>query len=165
MRVVSLNSIPAQPTKGSIGLVDLIPDGDRGPTFGNASSGGISLGKIAGFWTAPYDGIITAVTLSVDQGGVTVRFYRRRGSRGGVPSSGDIINRHGYTVMAPATGGAHRVFTNLTDFLDVNVFKGDVFTTEIVNLFDPKPTDVGGNILVQQTGGEMPSGVETLELG
>jgi hypothetical protein len=143
MRVVSLNSIPARPTKGAIGLVDLIPDGDRGPTFGNASGVGIGLGKIAGFWTAPYDGIITAVTLSVDRGGATVRFYRRRGSRGGIPGLNDIINRNGYTIMAP-------------DFLDVNVLKGDIFTTEVIALFDPVPTDIGGNILVQQTDGSMP---------
>jgi hypothetical protein len=156
MQILSLSNVPV---KGSpVGLFNLIPDGDRGPTFGKAQSTGILFpGKIAGFWTAPYDGIITAVYLSVDQGGVTVQFRRRRGSLGGIPVSEDVINVNGYTIIAPATGGAHQVFTNLTDFTDVNVIKGDVFTTEIVELFYPKPTDVAGNLLVSQTTGELPA--------
>lgn len=155
MEVVSLNAVPG---KGfPVGVVGLIPEGDRGPTYGKSQASGIpAAGKIAGFWTAPYDGRITAVYMSVDQGGVTIRFRRRRNYKKGNPTTEDIINRNGYTILAPATGGAHKTFANLSDFLDINVIKGDVFTTEIVELFDPAPTDVAGNLLVIQTDGSMP---------
>jgi hypothetical protein len=165
MRIVSLNSVPQKTTRGVIGITDLIPSGDRGPTFGKSSESSISeTGKIGGFWTAPYDGIITAVTMSIDQGGATIVFRRKRGARGGIPGSEDVINKNGYTIGKPGGGGVHKVFTNLSDLTDVNVFKGDVFTTEIVDLFDPKPTDIGGNILVTQTDGSMPGAVESIRI-
>lgn len=165
MRIVSLNSVPQKATRNTIGIADLIPVGDRGPTFGKSSTAGITdTGKVGGFWTAPYDGIITAVTVSVDQGGATVMFRRKRGARGQIPGSEDVINKRGFTIGGPDGGGKHKVFSNMSDFIDVNVFKGDIFTTEIVELFDPKPTDVGGNILVTQTDGSMPSHVDSIKI-
>lgn len=159
MKVIALGNIPKQGSP--IGMMTLIPDGDRGPTFGAANTSGISASKVAGFWTSPYNGIITAVYISVDQGGVRIGFRRKRTGIAGIPEI--MINSNGYTLFAE-TGGANKVFTNLTDFIDVNVLKGDVFTTEILEVFEPFPSDVGGNILVQQTDGSLSENVQTISL-
>src|SRR5580765_5781180 len=96
MQIAAFSAIQS---KGApIGLRDLFPVGDRGLTFGKSQSSGILFpGKIAGFWTAPYDGVITAVYLSTDQGGYTVQFRRKRGGHS-IPSEDDVISRNGYTI-------------------------------------------------------------------
>jgi hypothetical protein len=137
--LIPFNSVPA---KGDpIGLIPLTI-GDRGLTFGRALIEGIQIGKVPGYWTCPYDGIITGVILNTDQGGYTIKFWKATGH---TPTVADSINKIGYTISPPQT---HVEFSIVTDFTTINVSAGDTFAEEIVALTDPAPTDIAGNIVI-----------------
>jgi hypothetical protein len=139
--LIPFNSIPA---KGDpIGLIQLII-GDRGLTFGRSLTGGVVLGKVPGYWTCPYDGIITGVILSTNQGGFTMKFWKAPGR---IPTAADSINRVGYTIAPPDT---NKQFPILNDFTTISVAAGDTFAEEIIAITDPTPTDIAGNIVISK---------------
>jgi hypothetical protein len=134
----------AIPKKGNpIGLLPLTA-GDRGLNFARSLTGGIQLGKVPGYWTIPYAGFITAVILNTDQGGFKIRFWKASGH---APTDADVISKDGYTIQPPQT---HQEFFDLSDFTTITVNTGDTFAAEIMQIIEPTPLDISGNVVVFQ---------------
>jgi len=139
--LIPFASIPA---KGNpIGLLPLNA-GDRGLNFARSLQGGIVLGKVPGYWTIPYDGIITAVVLNTNQGGYRMKFWKASGR---IPTAADSINKNGYAIGPPDT---HKQFFDLSDFITIYNSAGDTFAAEIVDITEPTPTDIAGNVVIMQ---------------
>lgn len=146
MELVKFQNLPA---KGSpVGLVQMetvIVQGDRGLNFGRARQSGIQIGRIPGYWTCPYTGIITGIYLNTDQGGYRVKFWK---SSIGIPTVADSINQNGVSISDPLN---HAEIFNLTDFIEVDVVIGDTFAVEIVEVSPlHTPTDISGSLLLRK---------------
>lgn len=140
--LVPYDSIPVH--GDPVGLISLLA-GTRGPNFARGMQEGIVVGKVPGYWSSPYPGIITAVILNTNQGGYTVKFWKAKAGR--TPTANDSISKNGYTINPPST---NITIFDLSDFTTLTVATGDTFASEIVAVTDPPPTDVAGNVVVFQ---------------
>lgn len=98
-------------------------------TLGFTIDGGgsaISTGKVKGFFTCPYAGTISAWSIVVDTGTVTVKVWKIATGTA-KPTSANSINTSG---VALSTGTAIRS-TTLTDFTTTTVTAGDIFAYNI----------------------------------
>lgn len=86
----------------------------------------ISTGKVKGFFTCPYAGAITAWSIVVDTGTVTVKVWKIVTGTA-KPTSANSINTSG---VAISSGTAIRS-TTLTDFTTTTVSAGDIFAYNI----------------------------------
>jgi hypothetical protein len=147
VKLIRFADIPAKgnPT-GLTQLLLLSPTGDRGLTFGRSLEGGVPLGKIPGYWTCPYNGIISAVFLNTDRGGYTIRVWKSLTARS--PIADDRINTYGYSIYGPLT---HMEHYDMSDFTMLDVIPGDTFAVEVTWVSSPPPTDIAGNVVILKT--------------
>jgi hypothetical protein len=101
----------------------------RGVAFGSAKLGGISTGKLNGYFTIPFNGTITGWTLNVDTGTVTVKFWKKAAGTA-VPTVADNINTSGVSLSS----GTHVRSTTVTDFTTTAVSAGDIIAVNITAL-------------------------------
>ena len=143
MQLVKFEDIPTKGYPLGMQLMSqLAPTGDRGLNFGRSRESGISIGKIPGYWTCPYNGTITAVYLNTNQGGYRVKFWKNTTR---VPAEDDSINHDGIRISEPST---HVEIFNLSDFLALDVLAGDTLAVEIVDVDFPVPNDISGSLLI-----------------
>lgn len=100
----------------------------RGFGFGASRSAGIAAGKLKGYFTCPYNGLITGWWLAIDNGEITVRFWKKAGAK---PSTADNINTAGISLSG---GALYLRSTSVADFTAVTVLAGDVFAVEVVSV-------------------------------
>jgi hypothetical protein len=144
VKLVKYADIPVKGNPvGMTKLPKLVPDGDRGLTFGRSLEDGVPLGKIPGYWTCPYNGKITAVFLNTDVGGYTMRVWKNITGKSPTPS--DSINVNGFSIASPLT---HKEFFDMSDFMVLDVNVGDTFAVEITRVSYPPPTDIAGNVVI-----------------
>jgi hypothetical protein len=101
----------------------------RGVAFGSAKTGGISTGKLNGYFTVPFNGTITGWSLSVDTGTVTVKFWKKAAGTA-VPTVSDNINTSGVSLST----GTHVRSTTVSDFTTTAVTAGDIIAVNITAL-------------------------------
>jgi hypothetical protein len=117
------------------------PIGPAGPVtrlinWSAKASGGLAAGKVAGFFTAPFDGVISAWTMTVDQGDVTWRVWKIA-SGVAKPTVANNISAAGLHIVGGVGGGALGdthvpINSNVSDFNQLSVAQGDTFAVEII---------------------------------
>lgn len=136
---------------GAKGYHDL-PSGSgtivRNFAFGLKRSGGIAIGKLAGYWTCPFAGTITAWNLASKllpdaiEPTMTVKIWKAAGV---APFAADSINTDGISLDV---GETYKHSTDLDEFLTTAVAVGDVFACEITAVTGVE--DFGGSIEITQ---------------
>jgi hypothetical protein len=113
-------------------------------TFGMKKNSGVPTGKIAGYWTCPFAGHITAWNITVDTGTITVKIWKRATGTAH-PTSADSINTSGISI----TTGTSVHSVNLADFINTNINVGDIFACEVTAASGV--TDFGGSIEITRS--------------
>lgn len=116
----------------------------RNFTFGASDTGGLSTGKLNGFWTCPFDGTITGWNITVDAGTLTVKIWKIATGTA-KPTVANSINTSGIGI---STGTAVRSSV-VTDFTTTAVTAGDIFAVEITAASGV--TELGGAVEITQT--------------
>jgi len=149
-KLIQLPKFSELPRKGNplglMPLANILPTGDRGLVFGRSMDDGVPLGKIPGYWSCPYNGTITAVILSTDKGGYTVKIWKNGNRKS--PTTVDSICFNGFSISPPLT---NRTIIDLQDFIEIDVVAGDTFAVEVVEVSDPPPLDIAGNVVILKT--------------
>ncbi len=113
-------------------------------TFGIKRAAGVVTGKLAGYWTCPFAGTISAWNLTVDAGTITIKIWKIATGTAH-PTSADSINTSGIALSA----GTHLHSTDLSDFTTTAVAAGDTFVCEITAVSGV--SDFGGSIEITKT--------------
>jgi len=113
--------------------------------FGRGKTSGLAAGKISGYWTCPFAGVISAWNLAVDVGTITVKIWKIATGTAH-PTNANSINTSGISL---STGTAIRS-TTLTDFITTAVAAGDIFACEITAV-GGGVTEFGGSLEITQT--------------
>lgn len=126
---------------------DTIPGGSAGVgnfVFGLKRSSGVPVGKIAGYWTCPFAGTISAWNLSVNAGTITVKIWKIATGTA-VPTNANSINTSGISLST----GTSIHSTSLGDFTTLAVVVGDIFACEVTAVSGVN--DFGGSIEITRS--------------
>lgn|ERR1043166_1969094 len=107
-------------------------------------SSGVAVGKLAGYWTCPFAGTISAWNLTVDSGTITVKIWKIATGTAH-PTSANSINTSGLSLSSNTN--IHS--TTLTDFITTAVAVGDIFAAEVTAVSGV--FDFGGSIEITRT--------------
>ncbi len=125
---------------------DTIPGGSvvSNLVFGLKRTAGVPVAKLAGYWTCPFAGTITAWNLTVDTGTITVKIWKIATGTAH-PTSANSINTSGLSLSSNTS--IHS--TDLSDFTTTAVAVGDIFAVEVTVVSGV--LDFGGSIEITRT--------------